>query len=815
MRQSKNRRAVTRTVKLRVSSDNTCPDPRTAKLPIKSRRRNFLAGSAFTGGVFALMMAANPQSASAACVINNSTGGAGTIECSGTYATSNSTNPITGTKTNASSSVRDQSFNDAFSVGAGASGYTIDPGTAITGYGLSIDSTVSNAPVTIINSGNVSVTTGSGTLAGANPSLNASGAALNINGDGGTITYTGNGNGNGGSAGIYDGIDIVNTGPGAVIVGGNGTTAFPGNPVTPTLTGANGLGISTVNGDQNVFIQNGTISVTSADGNGIFQSAMTGKVNLTITGGTTISSTVASSGIFGIEAVTSGTGSVSVASSATMGAPLTPFTDGIDAASDVSVGGNTTVVQTGGIIYATSTGIHASGAGAVAVTTNLGSQIAMGTGDTPSGTAISANSSHNSVTVTVNGLIDEPVDGVFATGAGDVTVTQNTPNLVTTDAGVIAESFGAGNVTVSGTGSIEGDGNKTGGGLYQGAIFALQEGVLGSVLVGGSGTTASANGVGIDAEISSLSNNGSVVVDRAGTVTAGLSGILASTSGGGNVTVSTGADVTAGNTSFGILAAQLGGNGDVAVTTGGAVTGGQGILAAAEGNGSVTVNSSAGLVSATATGISLVSTPLGTGAFLMSADGIDAFTENGAIGITTGAVTSADANGIEALSTDGTITIATHGPVSGNATTGFGILTDAADTTITTGNTTTGATGISALANNPAGSFVTINTTAGTVSGTDTAQETPQSGVGDGIFAETVNGPISITTGAVSSTANNGIEAQTGLTSGGNSPTLNGAITIVTNGNIDGGAGNTTQTQYGILAQQNDPTATSSGNIAI
>ena len=980
MRLSKNRRADPRTVELCVSSDSTCPGPRTAKLPLRSRRRNFLAGSAFTGGVFALMMAANPQSAWAAgtCTINNSTGGAGTIECSGTFGTnSNTTNPITGTHTNSTSTVRDQSFNDAFSVGPGASGYAIDPGTAITGYGLSIDNTVSNAPITIVNSGNVSVTTGGAALAGANSNLNANGAALNINGDGGTITYSGNGNATGGTGSNYDGIDIANTGPGAVIVGGNGTTAFPGNPVTPELTGATGLGISTVDGDQNVFLQNGTISVTSADGRGIFQDATTGNVNLTITGGATISSTVASSGIFGIEAETSGAGSVSVASSATMGAPLLPFTEGIDAASDISVGGNTTVVQTGGIIYATVTGIDASGAGAVAVTTNLGSQIAMGTGDTPSGTAISANSSQNSVTVTINGLIDEPVDGVFATGAGDVTVTQNTPNLVTTDAGVIAESFGTGNVTVSGTGSIEGDGNKTGGGLYQGAIFALQTGTLGSVLVGGLGTTVSANGVGIDAEIGNATNNGSIVVDRSGTVTAGLTGILAATNGGGNVTVNTYASVTAGNASVGIeavqLALQLGGNGDVTVTTGGAVTGGLGIFASTAGNGQIIINSSAGAVVGDATGnvttatqlfgtilnvpaadadgifalnhngnITIITgavsstsangieaetgvgTPIfpgdatangaitivtggavsgaagngtvtfygiladqnqsgvpsgnisittggtviagtgiaaiaqdnanitinssagqvtGNGSFIAavpgSGDGIFAQSVNGAIGITTGAVTSTNGdgieatssagaislttgavsstngNGIEAESVDGAVTILTKGAVTGNATSGFGILVDAGDVNITTGSSVTGATGISAVANNPANSSVTINTTAGTVSGTFATQNPQGIGAGDGIFAVTVNGPISITTGAVSSTANNGIEAETGLNWGPSTATANGAITIATQGNVDGGAGNATQTQYGILAQQNDPTATSSGNISI
>ena len=186
-------------------------------------------------------------------------------------------------------------------------------------------------------------------------------------------------------------------------------------------------------------------------------------------------------------------------------------------------------------------------------------------------------------------------------------------------------------------------------------------------------------------------------------------------------------------------------------------------------------------------------------------DGVYAISGNGAgsgaINITTGAVSSTNGNGIEALTGSGDVTILTKGAVSGDTAAGFfGIVADAGDINITTGGPTSGGTGISATANDPIGSSVTINSTAGLVTGS----------AGDGIDATTVNGFINLTTGAVSGTGN-GINAETGTPGGiGATPTSNGAITIVTGGNVDGGVGG-----VGILAQQNLATATSSGNISI
>ena len=179
-------------------------------------------------------------------------------------------------------------------------------------------------------------------------------------------------------------------------------------------------------------------------------------------------------------------------------------------------------------------------------------------------------------------------------------------------------------------------------------------------------------------------------------------------------------------------------------------------------------------------------------------DGIFAHTANGAIDITTAAVTSTSANGIEAQTGTGAITIVTKGAVTGDTAAGFaGVLVDAGDINMTFGGPVTGGIGVDAIATNPVGSSVTINSTAGLVTGT----------AGQGILAQTANGFISLTTGAVTGTTS-GIEADSGTTAG---ATLNGAITIVTAGNVNGGSA---LGDIGILAKQ-ELVGAPSGNISI
>ena len=156
-----------------------------AKQVIGSRRRNLLAGSAFAGGVFALMLAANPQSAMASCVV--ATGTPNIVNCNTATATINVTNTNAGVNP---SIAREQLFTIGGDVNA-----EVQPGIAITRRGLAIDTTVAGAAINFINEGSIS------TLAPVTPPLVGGNAVLNLTTNNGNINYIGNGsvtdNGNG------------------------------------------------------------------------------------------------------------------------------------------------------------------------------------------------------------------------------------------------------------------------------------------------------------------------------------------------------------------------------------------------------------------------------------------------------------------------------------------------------------------------------------------------------------------------------------------------------------------------------------------
>ena len=212
---------------------------------LTSRRLAMLTGSALTSAV---AMVSAPQSVLAQCATTG-----GSVQCTGTFATSDS---ISNAATNMA---RVQSIQYPVTV-------TVTSGANIGGYGLSISPITPDGPLpggppvegysNVVAGGNITFTNNGTINQTLLPLLTATSggtAALAIIGNGGDVTYTGAGSV---SSTVANAIDISNTGSGNVNFGTAAT------PITPNYSGASGLNISTVFGNQNVFINNGNINVT-------------------------------------------------------------------------------------------------------------------------------------------------------------------------------------------------------------------------------------------------------------------------------------------------------------------------------------------------------------------------------------------------------------------------------------------------------------------------------------------------------------------------------------------------------------------------
>jgi hypothetical protein len=103
------------------------------------RRRVLLAGSALTSA-FVLLMAANPQSAQAACTVS----GATTVTCAGATTTTNTTHPT------------NPGFDRGYDFPTPLTG-NVTSGATISGFGLGFQTTL-GAPITVINSGTINQT---------------------------------------------------------------------------------------------------------------------------------------------------------------------------------------------------------------------------------------------------------------------------------------------------------------------------------------------------------------------------------------------------------------------------------------------------------------------------------------------------------------------------------------------------------------------------------------------------------------------------------------------------------------------------------
>ena len=228
------------------------------------RRNSLLAATALSGGL-TLLMVANPQGALAACAVTSTPN---TVDCA-TTATTNSANTDA---TAATSSSSEQAFTKGGNVAA-----QVDPSAAITGFGLSIESTQAGANISMNNQGTITNSAGVPGPAGGT-------AVENLTATGGNVSYTGNGSVTAAAAFPTDALVLTTSGNGVANVGASGT------PITgQTFSGVNAIVTSTGAGDASVFLSGGTVTATGGNSDAIHGSNTTGgDFNVVLTGGTNI-----------------------------------------------------------------------------------------------------------------------------------------------------------------------------------------------------------------------------------------------------------------------------------------------------------------------------------------------------------------------------------------------------------------------------------------------------------------------------------------------------------------------------------------------
>jgi uncharacterized protein with beta-barrel porin domain len=684
----------------------------------------------------------------------------------------------------------------------GGSGDTSGTGS----FGISAQITGAN------NAGNVLVDR-SGNVTGVVGILATTAGAGTVTVTAGGVTSTA---GDGISASGVDGLVTVN-GQGAInAVGGVGIRAQSTGTSGVTVTGSGNVTSASSNGilatqannaaGTNAGIHVGGSGDTSGTGSFGISAQITGANN---TGNILIDRTGNVTGLGGISATTVGGGNVTVSGAGNVnGAAGT----GINATSSGG-NGNVVVVPAGSVTAAS--GITASAAGTGAVTVTAGSVTST------AGDAISAAGVDGLVTVNGQGAINDGVRAI-SNGIGGVTVNTNAAATIHANGfGVLAQSHGtAGNVTVT-TAGVIGGGPFDGRGIEADIITATNAGTV--------TVTANANVNTLDFGIFGFSaGTGEVTVSGSGNLSSiSSAGILAMQVNNAVGTVAGihvgGSGDTSGAGSYGISAQITGANnaGNVLVDRSGNVTGVVGILATTAGAGTVTVR--AGGVTSTAgdgisaSGVDGLVTVNGQGAISAAgggADGIRAQSSgSGGITVTTTAAATIHATdaGILATSTGaaGSINVTTAGVIGGGTPVGGrGIEADitnvnSAGTVTVTANANVSATGVGIFA-----------TSAGTGAVTITGSGNVSSAGSNGILANQINNAAGANAGIhvggsgdTIGTGVFGISAQiTGANNSGNvlvdrtgnvtgvggilATTVGaGSVTVTTVGNVNGGTG--------------------------
>jgi hypothetical protein len=703
------------------------------------------------------------------------TGGAGNISVTGTGGFQGGTGDGANIKNNGSGTVTVDI--------SGASGSTA-------GEGIVVRDTATG--------GNISVTTGAVTaLAGGKDGIDVQSLST-----AGNVTIVANGDVQAGNAGIV----------GAIFpAGGTGNVDITANGAIDARFGVDAENFGTGNTSVTTV---GPVNATS--GNGIF--ALTTGGNVTVTAGDVTSTgntavigrqTNAAgagsidltagnvSGTTGIEATNSGTGTTSVTANGTVTGTLAEgikatgndavsvsvadtvigATNGLTLIGGTGGAGNISVTGTGGFLGGTGDGANVlnngsgtvtvdisgasgstSGNGIIVRDTAVGGDISVTTGAVTAlaagKNAIDVQSLSNTANVTevANGDIQAGNAGMVAAifpaaATGNIDVTAN--GAIDARFGVDAENFGTGTTSVTTVGPVN---VTTGNG-----IFALTTG--GDVTVSANDVTSTGNTAIIAQQTNAA---GAGIVDVGAGNVSGTTGIEAHNFGTGLVRVVTAGAVT-GTAAEGIKAT---GNDAVTVSAFGTVTGatnGLTLVGGTGGAGNILVNGPGGFFGGTGDGANIKNN--GSGTVTVDISGASGSTggngivvrdtaTGGDISVTTGAVTAPTAgkNGIDVItqSTTANVTEVANGDINaGNAGLVGAIINGAAtgNVDVTANGAITARFGVDA---ENFGSGTTSVTTVGPVNVT----------TGNGIFALTTGGDVTVSANDVTSTGNTAIIAQ-------------------------------------------------------
>ena len=668
--------------------------------------------------------------------------------------------------------------------------------------------------------GDISVTTGVVTA------LTAGMDAIDVQSQSATanVTEVANGDINAGNAGMVAAI-LNAAGTGNIDVTANGamTARFgvdaenfgSGNTTVTTVGPVNvttGNGIFALTTGGNVTVTAGDVTSTGNTAIIAQQTKVAGAGNVDVTAGNV-------SGTTGIDAHNFGTGTVSVtangtvtgtaaegikavgndAVTVTVADTVTGATNGLTLIGGTGGAGNISVTGAGGFFGGTGDGANILNNGSGTVTFNIsgasgstagngiivrdtavGGDISVTTGAVTALTAgknaidVQSQSLTANVTEVANGDIQAGNAGMVAAifpaaATGNIDVTAN--GAITARFGIDAENFGTGNTTVTTVGPVN---VTTGNGIY-----AQTSG--GNVTVTAGDVTSTGN-TAIIAQQSDATGAGSVDV-TAGNVS-GTTGIFANNIGTGTLSVTANGTVT-GTAAEGIKAT---GNNAVTVTVANTVTGatnGLTLIGGTGGAGNISVTGAGGFFGGTGDGANILNNGSGTVTFNISgASGSTAgngiivrdTAAGGDISVTTGAVTALalgkNAIDVQSQSLTANVTEVANGDIqAGNAGMVAAIFPAAA-----TGNIDVTANGaITARFGVDAENFGTGNTAVTTVGPVNVT-------TGNGIYASTKGGNVTVNAGDVTSTGNIAIIAQqTNAVGAGNID--------VTGGNVSGTAG--------------------------
>lgn len=540
---------------------------------------------------------------------------------------------------------------------------------------------------------------------------------------------------NGAVSGGQDGIDVVNSsGANATIAtadvaGGTDGIAVRNSGAELTINSAAGTvtgGLDGINADH---AGNGLLSIitagVTADQNGIFARSQRG-IDMTINS----AAGAVSGGASGIDAEHGGTGTVTIITADVTGMGV----DGISAV-NLAQGADLIINSAAGTVTGSESGIDADNNGAGALIITSGAAVG-GSGD-----GIAADNSAAGTDLLLNSV------------AGDVSGGQN---------GIAASNLGTGGVIITAAGATGTAGDGINAANSAAGLGITIDSSAGSVLGGTNGITASNAG-------------SSVLLITAGDVTGTAgAGILAANTGVDTIinagAISGGTDGVNADNATGLLSITTGdatgadGQGIAAVNTGseliinssaGAVTGSEnGILADNQGTSillitaaDVTGQADAG-IAATNAGTDLL-VNAATGSITGQTDGIAAINNGtGFLSVVSGNVIGTTGDGINAVNLGSDLVVnSSAGSVSGAVNGVFADNDGSGLLTITTADVTGAAdTGIFA-SNSSAGTDLTIDSSAGAVTGEL-----------DGIAARnTGSGAVEITTADVTAVTDQGI----------------------------------------------------------